>query len=145
MAEKKPQTSADLIRALAEAFEAVPPQNLDEAREELQSLGLNPDKIGTRLAEFAREVLKSSPLNWRARAEQGRTAALEKLHAIRPPQKPRHELEADIRRALTHARPESQELARAFFHKLEGHASDSDLASLLAQLEFLERSNKESE
>lgn len=145
MAEKKPQTSADLIRALAQAFDAVPPQNLDEARQELQSLGLDPDKIAKRLGNFAREVLKSSPLNWRAQAEEGRTAALRKLQAIRRPQKPRHELEADIRKALTHARPESREAARAFFHKLEGEASDSDLASLLAQLEFLERSNKESE
>lgn len=143
MARRRPQTNSDLIESLAQAFEAVVPADLTEATEELLARGLDPDQVARRLAHIAHEALESSPLNWRVRAEQERIAALQRLRTIQPAQKTRPEIGASIREILARASSASQEHARAFFHKLEGRASDSDLASLLAQLEFLERSNEE--
>jgi hypothetical protein len=138
MTGKGPQTNAELIRALSEAFDSVPPESPDEATEELRSIGADPEQISKRLGEYAREALKRSPLNWRVRAEEERIEALARLRAVAPVQKPRHELESDIREILAHGNAEARTAAQAFFHKYQGRASDTDLASLLAQLEFLD-------
>src|SRR5713226_4825451 len=127
MAGKRPQTNADLIRALSEAFNSVPPQNLDEAGEELRSIGIDPEQVGKRLGEYAREALKRSPLNWRVRAEEERREALARLRAVAPVQKPRQELESAIREILAHGNAEARTVAQAFFHKYQGRASDADL------------------
>lgn len=137
MAAKTPQTNADLMRALADAFDAVPPEDLEEARQELRSVGLDPDEIGKRLGQLARQSLETSPLNWRVRAERERTEALAKLKSVPPILKPRQELEFELREILAHGNADIRTAARAFFHKQEGRASDADLASLLAQLQFL--------
>jgi hypothetical protein len=143
MAGKGPQTNAELIRALSEAFDSVPPESLEEASEELSSIGVDPEQVARRLGEYARETLKRSPLNWRVRAEEQRTQALARLRALAPTQKPRHELESAIREILVHGNAEARTAAQAFFHKYQGRASDSDLASLLAQLEFLDVMRRE--
>jgi hypothetical protein len=137
MAGKKPQTNADLIRAIADAFDAVPSEDLDEARQELRSVGLDPDETGRCLGQFVRESLETSRLNWRVRAERERTDALAKLRSVPPILKPRQELELEIREILAHGSADTRTAARAFFHKHQGRASDADLASLLAQLQFL--------
>jgi hypothetical protein len=131
------------MQSLAQAFDAVAPTDLAEAREELRARGLDPDQVARHLAHIAHEALERSPLNWRVRAEQERIAALQRLRTIQLAQKTRQEIETSIREILARAGSASQEHARAFFHKLEGRATDSDLASLLAQLEFLERSSEE--
>jgi hypothetical protein len=145
MARRKPETSSELIQSLAQAFESVAPEDLAEAREQLEARGIDPDQVAERLSDIAREALESSPLNWRVRAERERNAALQRLRNIQPEQKSRAELEVAIQQILARTGTASTEYARAYFHKLQGRASDSDLASLLVQLEFLERSNKETE
>ena len=140
MKRKAPETSADLLDFLAEAFDAVPPEGVAEAEDQLRSAGLDPEAVGEHLAGVAKDALAKSPFHWRTRAAGERRAALDSLQAVRRRYRTRAEMETRLAAILT---SESQEQARAAFHKVQGKASDDDLASLLAQLEFLGSSDDE--
>lgn len=142
MKRKAPETSAELLDALAEAFDAVPLEAVEEAKEELRTLGLDPRAVAAELATVARQALAMSPLHWKASAGEERRAALGKLQAVKRRYMTREAME---RRLVSILASHSQAEARAAFHKLEGKASDDDLASLLAQLEFLETSDEKVE
>src|SRR5439155_15001220 len=143
MKRKAPETNFELMRNLAEAFDATPPEGATEAAEELRAWGLVPAGVGKQLAAAAREALKVSPMDWRVRAAQERARALSLLGAVQPVLKPRSELEAEIQAVLARGSEQAQREIRAYFHKHQGRASDDDLASLLAQVRFLESADGE--
>src|SRR5438034_447481 len=76
MKRKAPETNFELMRNLAEAFDATPPEGATEAAEELRACGLVPAGVGKQLAAAAREALKASPMDWRVRAAQERAPEL---------------------------------------------------------------------
>jgi hypothetical protein len=137
MANRRPQTNAELIQALTHAFDSI---TLDAAdsHEELRSVGIDPEALRAAMGTFAREALNSSPLNWRVRAAEERKQAMAELRTYSLVHRPRPEIEAAIREIVARGNPEARSTARAFFHKFEGRASDADLASLLTQLQFME-------
>jgi len=141
---KVPETSSELVALITKAFEASPPEGLEDAEEELRAAGLDPDAVGTEIAAFAKAAYAASPLNWRVSAAQQRKAALERLGGRHVVRRPRVELEAQINAILAQGGRAAAQ-ARAYFHKNEGRASDEDLASLLSQLEFLEEESGENE
>lgn len=140
MKRKPPSTDAELIGRVGELFDAVPPEGQAEAEEVLREAGLDPDSVGDRLAQFAKDTLARSPLNWRHRAKAEREKTLAQFEEYRQGQ-PRaaSDLKAQIMGILAR-QPHLGSLptVRAHFHKLE-QTSSKDLESLLAELEFLEQ------
>jgi len=141
---KTPDTSSEFVALISKAFEASPPEGLEDSVEELRAAGLDPAAVGREIAEFAKAAYAVSPLNWRVSAARERTAALERLGGRHVVPRPRAELETQINAILAQGGKAAAEV-RAYFHKNQGRASDEDLASLLSQLEFLAEEGGEDE
>lgn len=140
----KPETERDLVDALAEAFEhAEADLSIEEVDEELRAGGLNPEAVGARLAAVAEQAYRQSPYNWRQRAAAERAEAdrrlREKLAAKRLLSR-----EETLREIQAITSRSSELRAQAHFRNFE-HATDEDLAGLLADLQLLEETASEDE
>jgi len=134
------ETEQDLINALEEfvcdVSEDEPIESIDA---ELQSLGYDPDEIGTKFHELALQALADSPLNWRNRARIELAGARDKLERINKPDLNALDLPGLIdalRQALRKLGYSNPSLAPAQFRNFE-QATKSDLVSLLLQVEYL--------
>jgi hypothetical protein len=131
MSEKnKPEDSAweRFFQFLAEDDE---PVSRAEVRNDLQRLGVSPDSAIKRV--FAALDAAAAQDQLRAASAQ-REGMVEKLRRITSESvsNPRDVIQRLIHEKLT------GEVQAAYFHKLEGAASDADLASLLQDIERLE-------
>ena len=79
MTKKPPETYREFLDRLADLFDEVPPESLEEAEQELRDAGLDPEAVGQRMSELAAQTLARSPLNWRVSAAEERRHALGQL------------------------------------------------------------------
>lgn len=150
MTKKVPKTSEELMGAIDELLDAVPPLEISECDSELEACGFDPVLVGARLERAARDAMSTSTLNWRVRARAERAAALQRFESTaRTFVVATQDVGARIKELLAQvaSMPEAPAL-RAHFHKLAGKASDDELGTLLTELEFLHsqlKDKKESE
>jgi len=120
------ETEKDLVLAFADLFDEIGPGAPEEMDAELREVGFDLDEVTARVLTVVKRTLADSPLNWRNRSRE-----LEKQRSSRASfalfrQRTREENEATLRK-----------LAPAFYRNLN-EISDDDLASLLADLEYLD-------
>ena len=146
MIKKPPETYRTFLNRIADLFDQIPPEDINEAEQELRDGGLDPETVGQRMSVLAEQTLARSHLNWRSEAAAQRRQALDQLthFAARIPES-RYELENKIREILERS-PHFQQLPTVTAHfRNFTEASDEDLKSLLLELEFLRmQTDKES-
>lgn len=141
--QKKPESYEDLVDALANLFDEVGPETLEEVDAILAEAGYDPAEVAERMNAIARHAKLDSPLNWRNRALKGIRDERVRLESLeRPTVKGRIEIIAAIQELIRRIRGEQYKLVGAHFRNLE-RASDNDLASLLSQLEYLANQEKD--
>lgn len=137
MSERRPPTTEDeLIHAFTDLFNAVEPETPEEIHTTLRDAGYDPDSVAARMQAIAARAIENSPLNWRNRAQRELEAEKTRLETITSPQ-PRNRagiIDA-IKQLLIGLSGQQFELA-AHFRNFD-QATDEDLASLLAELEYL--------
>lgn len=134
--KSKPETDQDVLDALAALLEHEDPDDsLEDVYEDLRAAGLDPEAVGSRIADVAADAYRQSPYNWRQRARSERAEALRQLGSRTATSRRRAELLARIN-AIVERSQMAQTRVQAHFRNFES-ASDQDLADLLAELEFL--------
>lgn len=129
----EPKTSAELIDRLRTAFDSVPPESSEAVDAELTAVGLDPRDVGERMEGFVEGLLASSPHDWRKRAPVERRQAMAKRHRVAEVRRwPRQRVVHRIREVQA-GLPERMAVNFRDYQSLP----DEDLASLLADLEFI--------
>ena len=137
MNERRPPTTEDeLIHAFTDLFNAVEPETPEEIQTTLRDAGYDPDSVAARMQAIAARAIENSPLNWRKRAQvelESEKARLEIIPSAQPGN--RADIINFIKQLLTGLSGQQFEHA-AHFRNFD-QATDEDLASLLADLEYL--------
>ena len=130
--KKPPETYRAFVDRLADLFDQIPPETIEDAAQELRDAGLDSDAIGQRMKILAEQTLVRSRLNWRTNAAEERVRALEKLtHFVTRVPEARSEVETAIRqvlRTITQARRFARRKCVDFRNFAE--ATDEDLEKL---------------
>ena len=136
--KKPPETYRAFVDRLADLFDQIPPETIEDAAQELRDAGLDSDAIGQRMKILAEQTLVRSRLNWRTNAAEERVRALEKLtHFVTRVPEARSEVETAIRQILERS-PKLVDLPAVSAHfRNFAEATDEDLKSLLFELAFL--------
>jgi hypothetical protein len=133
---RPPATEEELVHAFADLFDEVGPETPEEIDAALREEGHDPDTIAARMKSVAERALARSPLNWRNRAQQELEAERSKLDKVTPIlRRGRGEIIAAIQQLLS--RLQTHQLAPAYAYRNFDQATDEDLSSLLAELEYL--------
>ena len=133
---RPPATEEELVHAFADLFDEVGPDTPGEIDAILREGGHDPDTIAARMKSIAERALARSPLNWRNRAQQELEAEKRKLDSATPiVWRGRGEMITAIQQLLS--RLHAHQLAPAHAYRNFDQATDEDLASLLAELEYL--------
>jgi hypothetical protein len=133
---RPPATEEELVHTFADLFDEVGPETPEEVDAILREGGHDPDTIAARMKSIAEHALARSPLNWRNRAQQELEAERTKLDRVTPVARhDRSEIIAAIQQLLS--RLQAHQLAPAHAYRNFDQATDEDLASLLAELEYL--------
>lgn len=132
-----PETEKELAAAFDDLFDEIPqPETQEEIEATLRSAGYNPSAVGARMEAIAMEALANSPLNWRNRASQEMAEARAQFSNFSSTlRESRSEITTRIQKLLALVGGEKQ-MVGAYYRNLDT-TSDNDLASLLAELEFL--------
>lgn len=131
-----PATEEELVHAFADLFNEVEPETPEEIDAVLREGGHDPDTIAARMKSIAERALARSPLNWRNRAQREVEAERSELDKVTPiVRRGRGEMITDIQQLLS--RLQAHQLAPAHAYRNFDQATDEDLASLLAELEYL--------
>jgi hypothetical protein len=134
--QQPPATEEELVHAYADLFNEVEPETPEEIDAVLREGGHDPDSIAARMKSTAERALARSPLNWRNRAQQELEAEKRKLDSVTPiMRRHRGEMITAIQQLLS--RLHAHQLAPAHAYRNFDQATDDDLASLLAELEYL--------
>jgi hypothetical protein len=136
------ETSEDLVRALAELFAEDVPKTPEEVDAELREAGYDPEEIGARMQAAAERALATSPLNWRIQAQK--ELEEERAQMAEFAATPVHD-RASIIAAIKQLSSQLGGQVVYAYRNLESE-TDEDLASLLADLEYLasqQRKNSE--
>ncbi len=133
---RAPQDEEELVQTLAELFENT---KLEESEEEvdaaLRELGHDPDELASRMAQVAKQALAESPLNWRNRAPALETERQKLATFQQPFAQGRAWVVAKIQELRAQA--EARSLSVTFAHRNLESLSDTDLAAVLTDLEYL--------
>ena len=127
------ETSEDLVRAFASLFDELEPETPEEIDTVLREAGFDPDELGARMKAAAERALNDSPLNWRSRAQRELEDERARIASTTP----------DLLRSRKDIIDAIKQLVGqlgnqvAYAHRNLESASDEDLASLLADLEYL--------
>jgi hypothetical protein len=133
---KPPATDAELMRAINKLFDEVEPESPEEIDAILQETGYDPQQVAARMKAVADDALATSLLDWRNRAPKKIQQERAKLDSfVSSASRSRTDMVAAIRK-LAAGLGGSQSLVGAYHRNFE-EASDEDLASLLAELEYL--------
>ncbi len=133
---KPPATDAELMSSINKLFDEVEPESPEEIDAILQKAGYDPQQVAARMKAVADNALVASPLDWRNRAPQKiqqERARLDSFVSSAP--RSRADMVAAIQK-LAAGLGSSRSFAGAYHRSFE-EASDEDLASLLAELEYL--------
>ena len=133
---RPPETSKDLVEAFASLFDEVEPETPEEIDAVLREAGHDPREVATRMKAIAEKAIADSPLNWRERAKKDLPVALARLRQLSSTvTRERSEIVKAIQELIAQLGAEGQP-AYAHFRNLDT-VSDEDLASLLADIEYL--------
>jgi hypothetical protein len=137
MAETRPpETSKDLVEAFASLFNEVEPETPEEIDAVLRDAGHDLHEVAARMKAIAEKAIADSPLNWRERAKKDLPVALVRLKQFSlTATHDRTTIAGAIHELIAQLGAEVQP-AFAHFRNLDS-VSDEDLASLLADLEYL--------
>ena len=137
MTERRPPATEDeLVRAFADLFNEMAPETPEEIQAALRAAGYAPERVAARMQAVADRAIANSPFNWRHRARQEMAEESARRAAIEPAlPRSRGDLLHAIRQFLTQIQGSPVELA-AHFRNFD-RATDEDLVSLLADLEYL--------
>jgi hypothetical protein len=145
MKDRKPVESSGELFDRISRLTAEMEWSIEESREALLEAGIDPDKLVSNVLANVKGALKGSPEYWRNRAKAQREYLLEKIRkaATTTQEKlTRDELLRRIRETIARLPASvSQEYAVAF-RKFED-CSEEDLASLLQELEIIEKLNRD--
>jgi phage gp29-like protein len=131
--KRRVETSEDLVRAFADLFDAAAPEMPDEIEKELREAGYDPAEVGDRMQAAAEQALARSPLNWRSRAQAELDDARDRItNFTGQALSDRDEIISAIKQLASLL---GDDMSYAY-RNLEAE-TDEDLASLLAELEFL--------
>lgn len=127
------QTSEDLVRAFAELFDELEPETPEEIASVLRDADKEPDEVGARMKAAAEQALAESPLNWRIRAQTELETERDRIaKRAAPALYSRVEIIAAIRRLIAQSGAQM-----TYAHRHFESETDEDIASLLADLEYL--------
>jgi hypothetical protein len=130
---RRVETSEDLVCAFADLFNEVAPETPEEIDGELCAAGYDPDKIGARMQAAAEQSLANSPLNWRSRAQRQLEVERARIAGfVTTLLRSRAEIIAAIRQLVAQSGGQM-----VYAHRNFESETDEDLASLLADLEYL--------
>lgn len=134
-----PKTEAALLGRLVDLFDEDGPTTTEEIDAELQAVGIDPMELRASTDMIVEAAFRASPYHWRNRAPQERAVAELALSKSPAPMKgSRNEIVAEIRRILDYLPTlGSAPLVQVHCRNFE-KSTDEDLASLLAELRFLE-------
>lgn len=137
MNERRPPTTEDeLIRAFADLFDAVESETPEEIQTTLRDAGYDPDDVAARMQAIAARAIENSPFNWRNRAQRELETEKTQLET-RISSTPRNRTGIiDAIKQLLAGLPGQQFELVAHFRNFD-QATDEDLASLLADFEYL--------
>ena len=96
MIKKPPETYRTFLNRIADLFDQIPPEDINEAEQELRDGGLDPETVGQRMSVLAEQTLARSHLNWRSEAAAQRRQALDQLTLRARIPESRYELENKI-------------------------------------------------
>ncbi len=138
MKEKKaPGTEEELLARLERLFDQLEPDTADEVDIILREAGLDPEEVGARMKAAAERQFAASPLNWRNKARQEVAEAEARLAKFSStPTAGQADLRERIERLLRGLSATHRSVAAAYHRNLE-EATESDLQSLLSELEYL--------
>ena len=138
MAKRKPlETSEELVSAFADLFDAVEFETPEEIDAVLLEAGYDPNEIAARMRAVAVQTIAESPLNWRNQTdalEEERIRLASLPSALLPS---REDLIAGIESILARLPTVRRRTVMAYHRNLD-EATNEDLASLLAELQYLE-------
>ncbi|MBK7781774.1 MAG: hypothetical protein IPJ58_13600 [Ardenticatenia bacterium] len=138
-----PGTEEELISAIDELLADVrPPETVEEVETFLRECGYDSVDVAARMQALVDGLVAQSPLNWRNRAPQEMEAARAKREGVIVERSDRNGTIAAIKRLYTElSEGQRQFVPAALFRNLET-ASDSDLADLQGDLEYLKTAGK---
>ncbi len=144
---KRIETEEQLLQALEEFFcDVTEDESIEDIEKELRDLGYDPGKLEQKGIEISIRHLTNSPLNWRNTAEQAIKTARVRLDETKSQELQnldRASLISEIQKILDTLGRKDSKLIPAHFRNFET-ASESDLLSILNQLQYL-KSNKKNE
>lgn len=144
MPSKKPiETPEELVHAVEDLLDRALLEDDQEANAFLEENGLDPQLIGNRIQALAHAALADSPLNWRNRAQAEIKQAQERLEKT---SNRRGLTRAELLEAIERLRPKigKSKTAVAFFRNYQ-ELTDAELVAILAELEYLNEKNSNSE
>lgn len=134
MNKKKPvETPEDLVRALDDLLNQVLEDVPEEVDEILREAGFDPEHLGKEMADFARHVSASSPLDWRNKRADIEQAKSQLRASSTQNQMTRTQKEQLLQQLLL----DQDRLDMAVAYRNYKEMSDHDLDSLLADVEYL--------
>jgi hypothetical protein len=117
-------------------FNELAPETPEEIQAALRAAGYAPEHVAAHMQAVADRTIAHSPFNWRHRARQEMAEESARRAALEPVlPRSRGDLLQAIRQLLTQIQGSAVELA-AHFRNFD-RATDEDLVSLLADLEYL--------
>lgn len=135
---KGPRTDQEFVEAFEHLLYEHGPETSEEVDAFLRSEGLDPEVIAANGRAFVQKALASSPLNWRSYIAERQRAKEELVAHQVSPTLSRDVLLAAIRESLSGLSPQQIAQSGVQYRNLE-EVTDEDLRSLLAELEYLNR------
>lgn len=136
---KAPTTDKELLEALDELLQEPEPRTPDEVNAVLIEAGYDPEKIAAKIIAVVERGLEESPLNWRNRNHDLEAEKKRLANFVANVHQTRNQLLEAINTALSNLALKNPQLA-AVHHRNFESATDEDLASLLADLYYLDAS-----
>ena len=136
---KAPTTNKELLEALDELLQQPEPRTPDEVNVVLIEAGYDPEEIVAKIKAEVERGLEESPLNWRNRNRELETEKKQLANFVPDANQPRKKLLEAIEAALRNLALKNPQLAMVHHRNFES-ATDEDLASLLADIYFLDAS-----
>lgn len=136
---KAPTTNKELLEALDELLQQPEPRTPEEVNAVLIEAGYDPEKIAAKIQAVVERGLEESPLNWRNRNRELETEKKWLADFVPNANQPRKKLLEAIDAALSNLALKNPQLAMVHHRNFES-ATDEDLASLLADIYYLDAS-----
>ncbi|KKN21382.1 hypothetical protein LCGC14_0925990 [marine sediment metagenome] len=134
----EPKSEEDLLLAVADLFDEVTEEDIEEIDAALIEYGYDPEEVGRQMRMVAERALGDSPLNWRNQARQEIQRERERIESLTSQaiNKTRAEILARASELLELAKAIHKKPALAHFRNFE-EMTEQDLADLVEELEHL--------